>query len=615
MSAPDIRNVEVWKPDLAWEERADGSALVWRKDPLGPYPQHLSERIYHWAAECPDRTWMAERGSDGDWIRISYAQLVALIESVAQALLDLGLSNERPAMILSGNSLKHAVLALAAQHVGIPSAAISTSYSLASDDPVKLRGILKQISPGVIFVEQAAPFKNAISAAVPDNVVVVCGEGSVDTHRSLSWSDLTGTTATLDVAAAHAKTSADTVAKFLFTSGTTGSPKAVIQTQRMLCANMQQVLDCFAFMKSQPPIFVDWAPWNHTASGNKVFNLTLYNGGTYYIDNGKPTPKGMAETIRNLREISPTWYFNVPAGYDMLLEAMEQDDLLRDTFFRDVQMLMYAGAGLSDKLWKQLKSMSRQAIGTEILLTTGLGSTETGPFAVYCTDPQENPGNIGIPAQGVVMKLVPTQDKLEARFKGPNITPGYWGDPKTTANAFDDEGFYKIGDAVRYAVPGDPSKGFYFDGRIAENFKLTTGTWVAVGAVRARVNDAMHGLTRDVVIAGAERNELAALLIPFRPAIERLVEGGADMADAELLSHPVLLAEVAKLLEADFANISGSSRRVPRVMFLQEPLEQKRGELTDKGSINQRAVLTNRADMVELLYSDDPRVIIAGRKG
>jgi len=610
MPTADIRDVEVWSPTLESSQAADGSLVIRRTDPLGDYPRHMSEKMLHWAQVAPDRTWMAQRGADGAWIRITYAQLVQQVMSIAQHLLDLGLSPDRPVMILSENSLKHAVLALAAQHVGIPSAAISPAYALASGDFSKLDSIVKQISPGLVFVNDAAPFAKALADTIPADVVVTSDGAAASDHRHVAWADLLATPVSDAVAAAHGQTTPDTVAKFLFTSGTTGAPKAVIQTQRMLCSNMAQVQDCYAFMRKQPPVFVDWAPWNHTASGNKVFNMTIYSGGTYYIDSGKPTPTAMAETIRNLREISPTWYFNVPAGYEMLLEAMEDDPQLRSRFFAEAKMLMYAGAGLSARLWDQLKSVARDTIGQEILLTTGLGSTETGPFALCCTEPQEVPGNIGIPAQGIEMKLVPTAGKLEVRLKGPNITPGYWRDPKTTAEAFDEDGFYRMGDALRFAVPGDLYRGFYFDGRIAENFKLATGTWVAVGNVRAELVDALGGVARDVVIAGEGENELAALLIPFRPAIERIVPGGEGMDDATLFAHPAFHAELTTQLQRYGASVSGSSRRVARVMVLGDPPDPKLGELTEKGSVNQRAVLRNRAEAVAQLYSDAPQVIL-----
>jgi feruloyl-CoA synthase len=357
---------------------------------------------------------------------------------------------------------------------------------------------------------------------------------------------------------------------------------------------------------------VDWAPWSHTASGNKVFYLALYNGGSYYIDGGKPSPTGIAETIRNLRDVSPTWYFNVPAGYEMLVEAMERDPVLRASFFRDLKLMMYAGAGMARHTWERLLALSEQTLGALILLATGLGSTETAPFALFCTDEQSIPGNVGIPAQGVTLKLVPNGGKLEARLKGPHITPGYWRDPATTAAAFDDEGFYRLGDALRFAVPGKPSRGFFFDGRIAENFKLRTGTWVTVGALRARLVDALGGLVRDAAITGEDRDELGAILVPFLPAARALVPDEATLDDRAILAHPAVRARLRDLLACHAEAATGSATRISRAILLDEPPSLDAGEITDKGSINQRAMLRHRAPMIDALYRDeDPRVILA----
>jgi len=362
-------------------------------------------------------------------------------------------------------------------------------------------------------------------------------------------------------------------------------------------------------------VVVDWAPWNHTAAGNKVFNLVLYNGGTYYIDGGKPSPKLIGETIRNLREIAPTWYFNVPAGYEMLVDAMERDPALRENFFSRLKLMMYAGAGMAQHTWDRLNQLAVETIGHRVLLATGLGSTETGPFALKCTEEQERAGNVGIPAQGVILKLVPDQDKLEARLKGPNITPGYWRDPKQTAAAFDEEGFYKLGDALRFAEPGHPEKGFFFDGRLAENFKLETGTWVAVGALRAKLVNELDGLARDAVIAGENQHELGALLLPFMPKLRSLVADEADLSDPEILAHPAVRERLAALLAEHAEKATGSATRVKRAILIEEEPSLDRGEITDKGSINQRAMLRNRGDLVAALYSDDdPRVIRAGKK-
>lgn len=603
---PKLRPVELWDADIAWERDDDGAILVWQTGALGAYPETMSDRIEHWAERRPDVTWMAERApGGGDWQRVSYGDLLRHVRALAQALLDLDLSADRPLVILSGNSIPHALMALAAQYVGVPSAALAPAYSLLSKDHAKLIGIRDQITPGAVFaddLDRFAPAIDTVFAGLPRLGVSGGGAG---------WEALLATPVTDAVDHARAATGPDTVAKFMFTSGTTGSPKAVIQTQRMLCANIEQVTDCYAYLRDEPPTVLDWAPWNHVAAGNLMFNIVLYNGGSFYIDGGRPTPDGMAETIRNLREIRTNWYFNVPAGFEMLLHAMDDDPALAQTFFSELKLMYYAGAAMAQHTWDDLKAAAVKATGEEILLATGLGATETAPFALFQTTPQASPGNVGVPAKGITLKLVPTDGKWEARVKGPNVTPGYWRDPALSAQAFDEDGFYQLGDALRFADPNDPAKGFFFDGRVAENFKMSTGTWVAVGALRAKLTDALGGLARDAVIVGEGEDELGALLIPFRPACERLVEGGAAMADEALYAQPVLRDTIADRLAAFNATATGSSLRVPRAIIMLDPLDLDRGEVTDKGSVNQRAVRAHRPHLIEMLYGEHARVIHA----
>ena len=606
MPPEKVRQVALWQPQVRWQSRPDGSLLVWQEGTLPPYPPRLSDRIAHWAEATPEVTWMAERGPDGGWRGSSYATLHDRSRAIGQALLDLSLSPERPLIILSGNSIAHALVAYGAQHVGVPSAAVAPDYALQSSSFDKLHAIAAQITPGAVFAEDLGPFAAAIEAVFPGLPRL----GVTGAH-DIAWDELTRTRPTEAVAAANAATGPETVAKFMFTSGTTGSPKAVIQTQRMLCANMAMVADCFAWLADEPPVLVDWAPWNHVASGNKATHMAMWHGGTYYIDAGKPTPAAIGETIRNLKSVSPTWYFNVPAGYEMLVEAMRGDPDLAASFFSRLKMMFYAGASMADHTWRELDRLAVAATGERVLLATGLGATETAPAALFCVTPQEQAGNVGIPSKELVLKLVPTDGKWEARLKGPSVTPGYWRNEPLTEAAFDDEGFYNLGDALRFADRDDPAKGFYFDGRTAENFKLSTGTWVGVGPLRAALTDALGGLVRDVVIAGEGRPGLGALLVPFRPALERLVAGGADLAEPELLARPEVRAAVAERLCAHNRAAEGSSMRVGRALFLDAPLDLDRGEVTDKGSVNQRAVLRHRPALVEALFSDDPRVIAA----
>ncbi len=606
----------LWQPSVRSETRPDGSTLVFQTEPLGPYPRAITERFMEWARKVPERIYMAERGPDRDraWRTITYGAAAARIRAIGSALLARGLSPERPLLILSGNSIAHAMMALGAQHVGVPSAALAPAYALAGGEYLKLRDIERQLTPGLIFTDDAGPYAEAMAAVFDAAVPVVTLAGTVPGRETIAYDDLCATPPSAAMEAAHAAVGPDTVAKFLFTSGTTGSPKAVIQTQRMLCSNQEMVAACYVFLRETPPVVVDWAPWNHTASGNKVFNLVIYNGGTYYIDDGRPTPGAIHRTIANLRDISPTWYFNVPLGYQMLLDAMETDAVLRETFFKRVAMLMYAGAGMSQPVWDRITRVAEEMVPGGVLLCTGFGSTETGPFALMCTERQERAGNLGIPAHGVVFKLVPQGDKLEGRLKSPSVTPGYWRNPDLTDQAFDEEGFYRFGDAFRFAVPGDAAAGFVFDGRLAENFKLASGTWVAVGPLRATLTNDLKGLASDTVIAGEGHAELGALVVPDWAALRALVGDGAGEGEA-LLNHPAVRRAAAERLAAHAAKATGSASRVTRILFLGVPLSFDNGEITDKGSINQRAVLAHRSDLVASLWSDDPRVIALASEG
>ena len=578
-----LRAVTTWSPQLHHVIREDGSQLIWQADPLEDVPRHLSDRVAHWAQVAPDRVWMAERPGPGaqGWRRVTYAALHEALPRIGQALLEMGLSVERPLLIASENGIDHALIALGAQHAGVPSAAIAPAYlRFAAEGADKLSAIVAQITPGAVFAGDA-DLAQACRDQLPDLPLL--------TRVPMAQPGAA-------VAAAHAALTPDSIAKFMFTSGTTGSPKAVIQTQGMLTANQVMIADCYRFLREAPPVFVDWAPWNHVAAGSKVFNMAIHLGGSFHVDAGKPTARGMAETIRNLREVAPTWYFNVPTGFEALCSAMEADASLRDRFFGDLRMLMYAGAGMARPIWDRLQALSVAATGARTLMGSGLGATETAPFALASVLDVAGPGNIGVPARGVTMKLVPVGDRMELRLKGPNVTPGYWRAPDLTARAFDEEGFFCMGDALRPVDPADPAQGFLFDGRTAENFKLDTGTWVAVGALRAALVDALGGLAQDAVITGEDRPGLGALLIPCRPEIDRLF--GADCA----MDDPRLIALTRARL-ADFAaRATGSSTRITRALWLRAPLNPALGEVTDKGSVNQRAVLSHRADLVTALH-------------
>src|SRR5580692_437272 len=609
---PPLRPVKLGPPDVTVERRSDGTIILRSPHPLRPYAKNLTERLVHWAGAAPDRVFLAQRDSSGGWRRLTYAQTLASVRSIAAALLQRDLSPERPIAILSGNDIEHALLGLAAMHVGIPYAPISVPYSLMSQDFGKLKSIIGILSPGLVFAANGTAFARAIAATVPASAEIAVTAHPPPGRRATLFSELLHAAPSPAVAAAHAAVGPDTIAKFLFTSGSTGQPKGVINTQLMLCANQSMISAGLAFIRDEPPVLVDWPPWNHTFGGNHDFGLVLDNGGSFYIDEGKPLPGAIEATVRNLRDIAPTIYLNVPKGFEMLLPFMRSDAALRERFFSKLKVMFYAGASLAQHVRDELQEIAVTTTGERIIFISSLGSTETAPAAIACCWESEHAGNIGLPLPGVELKLAPHDGKLEARMRGPNITPGYWRAPQITADAFDDEGFYKIGDALKFADPADPSKGLLFDGRLAEDFKLATGTWVSVGPLRAAFIAHFAPLVRDVVLAGADRDEVTALVFPDADACRKLAPDlAADAAVAALLADPRIRAEFARRLDVFVAASRGSSGQIRRAVLLAEPPSLDIGEMTDKGSINQRAVLANRAGLVEELYAAvSPRHVI-----
>jgi feruloyl-CoA synthase len=606
-----MRAVRLDALDVAIDRRADGTVYIENRQKLGAYPRALTERLVHWAKLAPRRFYIAERDGAG-WRKFTYAEVLERVRAIGEALLSRGLSTERPLVILSGNDMEHALLALAALHVGITYAPISPAYSLISTDFSKLRHILGLLRPGMVFAADGQRFARAIEATVAKDAEIVATKNP--TPGATLFSALMAGSGGRGVDAAHEKITPDHIAKILFTSGSTGLPKGVINTERMLCANQEQIRGHFAFFADVPPVILDWSPWNHTAGSNHNFNLALYNGGTFHIDDGRPLPGGIEATVRNLREVSPTWYFNLPRGYEALIPFLREDKRLRENFFRDLRLLYYAGASMAPHVWDALDEIAVATCGERIEMLTGLGSTETAPFALSATNGMKGAGVIGLPVRGVAVKLVPMEGKLEARVKGPNITPGYWRQPELTAAAFDEEGYYRFGDALRFVDPGDMRKGLIFDGRVAEDFKLTTGTWVNVGPLRAAFIDHFAPFVQDVVIAGLDRDEVGALVFADVAACRALCpELAANAPLREIVVHRKLRAEFARRLAALAAAGTGSSNRIARLLILDEPPSIDRGEMTDKGSINQRAVLAHRAKLVEALYAEPPSapVIVA----
>ena len=561
------------------EKRADGSMLLRSPQKLGAYPRCLTEWLVKWSDQAPDRVFLKERTSSGAWKELSYRRTYGEVRRIAQALLDLGLGAEKPVAILSDNSIDHALLALGAMHVGVPVAPISPAYSLMSKDFAKLKMIFELLRPGLVWTADPAKFAPALEAV-----------GA----KSISIQDLLKTNPGSTLEREFAAIRPESTAKILFTSGSTGVPKGVINTHRMLCANQQMLAQAWPFVEEKPPVVVDWLPWNHTFGGNHNFNLVLRNGGTMVIDGGKPVPGLVETTVRNLTEVAPTMYFNVPRGFDLLLPFLEKDERLRRNFFSRLDMVFYAAAALPQNLWDRLKNLSQRENRNPAMLSAW-GSTETSPLATSVHFPMDRPGVIGLPVAGCELKLVPSAGKLEVRVRGENVTPGYFRRRDLTAAAFDDEGFYRIGDAVKFADAADPAKGIVFDGRVAEDFKLSTGTWVHVGAIRVKLIAAGDPLIQDAVITGHDRDEIGALVFLS--------------AAAKNLSSDQLKARLAETLKT-FSG-EASSARPARLMVMGEPPSIDANEITDKGYMNQRAVLERRRDLVERLYSSTDPVIIS----
>ncbi len=589
---------------------ANGHTYLAAEQPLESFADRLTDRLLYWAEFAPDRAFIARRvvnadGTRGNWRQVTYREALQAARSIGQALLDSGANVDRPLAILSENSIEHALLALGAMLVGVPYCSVSTAYSLVSQDYDKLKHVVRTITPGVVYASDLSRYGNAIDAAIPADTLVVIDAPGARARKAGATATLDAWLATVPTAAVDAAmeaTGPDSIAKFLFTSGSTKLPKAVINTNRMWCANQQQMRQSMPVLTEAPPVLVDWLPWNHTFGGNHNFGLTVYNGGTLYIDDGKPTPALMAETLRNLREIAPTVYFNVPTGFESIANAMHTDDALRKNLLSRVQMFFYAGAALAQPVWDSLFAHAEREVGERIVMTTGLGMTESGPFAIFVSSHDVKAGDLGVPTPGMELKLVTSGDKTEVRYKGPNVTPGYWRNAEAAHEAFDDEGFFCTGDAIKWIDHQNVHKGVRFDGRIAEDFKLSTGTFVSVGPLRAKIAGLGAPYVQDAVITGLNLREVGAMVFPLVPAVRRL-SGLPDSATlAEVLASAPVLAHFQTVLNQLAATSTGSASRVARLCLLADPPSLDKGEVTDKGSINQRAVLAHRAALVDAFH-------------
>lgn len=578
-----VRPVSIAPNDARVAYRADGTVLVQPCQALGPYPARATATLERWAAAAPGRTLLAERGGDGGWRRLTYAEALDGARRIGQALLDRRLSAERPVAILSGNGIEHLLLMLGALHVGVPVVPVSVAYSRIGGDFARLRACLDLVTPGLVFAADGNAFAGALATVRGAEIVTDGGGLPGATH----WADLLAATPGPAVDAAAAWVGPDTLAKILFTSGSTGQPKGVITTHRMLCSNQAMILQSLPFLGEEPPVLLDWLPWNHVFGGNHDLGLVLHNGGTLYVDEGRPVPGSFGPTLRNLQDVSPTFYPNVPKGFEELARHLEDDPALCERFFGRVRMLFYAGAGLGQAAWDRMDRLALRTVGQRIAWMTGLGCTETAPFALRGRAGAVEAGVVGLPAPGVELKLALQDGKMEARVRGPNVTPGYWRAPAQTTAAFDEEGYYRTGDALAWADPDDPAAGLRFDGRVSEDFKLSSGTWVSAGPLRLRLLDALPGV-QDLVLAGHDRDYLAALAIPAGPVDDSLQEA------------------VAGALAAFAAQAGGSASRVVRLTFITASLSLDAGEITDKGSLNGAAVLRRHAALVEALYAEPP---------
>ena len=607
---PRYREIKFGVTRVVMRDGKGGVRYMRAEQPLEPHAARMTDRLLHWASTAPERSFMAQRernadGSTGDWRHIRYAEALESARSIGQAMLDRGLDPERPVVVLSENDLEHALIALGCMYAGVPYCPASPAYSTISQDYDKLRHVLDTLTPGLVYASDAARYGRAIAAAVAPDVEVALGKGQLEGRKSIPFNELLATRPTPAVDAAMHATGPGTITKFLFTSGSTKLPKAVVNTHGMWCANQQQMRQSMPVLAEEidggGPVLVDWLPWNHTFGGNHNVGLTIYNGGTLYIDDGKPTPALMQETLRNLREIGPTVYFNVPTGFEAIANAMKTDDALRKTLLSRVRMFFYAGAALAQPVWDTLHEVQEREVGERIVMGTGLGMTESSPFAIFITNPNVKAGYLGVPTPGMELKLVPTNGKVEVRYKGPNITPGYWRNDEATRDCFDEEGFFCTGDAVQWIDRDDVHQGLKFDGRIAEDFKLSTGTFVSVGPMRSKIIAAGAPYVQDAVITGLNLHEVGALVFPT-PAVRQLARLPGDAPMQQVLQSAPVQAHFQKVVDQLAAQSTGGASRVARLHLMHEPPSIDRGEVTDKGSINQRAVLMHRDAMVNALH-------------
>ncbi len=598
-------------------------------EPLADYDHRIGDWLDRWALEAPDRAFIIEQTKNEQTkneqtkneqtkngertIRYREAREAAL--ALAEGLLGYDLGPERPIAILAANSIDYALMILAAVYVGIPFAPIAPAYALQTTDYLKLSHSFRLLTPGMVVVDDGELYRDAIERTLGATIPVVALRNVPPSSNMISFASLRGDGSRRDaVMAAAARVGRETVAKYLFTSGSTGVPKAVINTHGMLCANAQMKRQVAPILADEPPVMVDWAPWNHTAGGNSNFSIVLHNGGTLYIDPGKPTPALFGESLKLLRRISPTIYFNVPKGFELLIPHLEADPIFCENFFRRIKFLWYAAASMQPSTWNALEQLTVKTVGQKILIVSGLGMTETSPIALFGNLYATGPGVVGIPVAGMDLKLVPHGDSFEAYYRGPNITPGYWRDRAATESAFDEDGFLRSGDLLSFIDPKRPRAGLRFDGRISEDFKLTSGTRVSAGKLRLTALDALRPLASEVVIVGADREDVRMLIFPDWEACAEVAGLDRNATPAQTASNKILRTIVRERLTELAATGTGSSNRIVAAILVEVPPSGAAGELTEKGTVNSRGLQRNRPELLDILFGEtDDRVLRINR--
>ena len=584
--------------ELDVEKRKDGTLILRSPIKLEEFEINIGNKFKKTCEQVPENIWLAERDNEA-WTKLSYKKALKNINSISQYIIDNGLNQKKPIMILSGNSINHGLLNVAGLFCGVPVAPISVAYSLMSSDYAKLKHCFELVDPGLIFVEDGIMFEKALENLPLDNIKVICTKNPVLKYNMELFKNLLCIDPNNEIEKTYNAVTPSYIAKYLFTSGSTGMPKGVINTQKMLCVNMQQGHQVRP-QEFGESIIVDWLPWNHTMGGNLSLNGIFWNGGTMYIDNGKPIPSLFLNTINNLKEISPTFYGSVPAGLAMLLQALKSDKDLCKSFFKNLSFIAYGGASLPPEIWYGIRDLAKSTTGNDIDLVCGWGATETAPLATSTYFKLDKPGNIGLPVPGMEVKMVPAGNKMELRVKGPNVTPGYLKRDDLTKKAFDEEGFYIIGDAGRLVDANDPSRGIDFDGRVVENFKMLTGTWVDVGSLRLAVVNSCAPLLQDGLVTGHDKNYLGFLAWPNIEACKKFL--GKELEIKEIINHPLLREEIKKNIILHNKNFPGSSTKIKKLILMDTPPSFDNNEITDKGYVNQSSALVARDNLVNKLY-------------